>query len=125
MKRKNFHTAVCSCLVFAALTLAACGGSSGNGSSGGAAFMMAPTTWNKLTAEQKAAVVTVAKTSTTENRKFCEERETSARKQMIEQYSLQVVVPKDMQQFRNKAKSVYDKYSQLTDLVKQIDSYRK
>jgi tripartite ATP-independent transporter DctP family solute receptor len=92
---------------------------------GGAAFMMAPKTWDKLTAEQKAAVVTAAKTATTENRKFCEEREISARKQMIEQYGLQVAVPKDMQQFREKVKSVYEKYSQLTDLVKQIDSYRK
>jgi TRAP-type C4-dicarboxylate transport system substrate-binding protein len=90
-----------------------------------AVFMISAKTWDKLNAQQQAAVVAAGKASTLEGWAFSDKKEISSKEKIIKDYGVKVNVPADRKVFREKVAPVYDKYPQFAEIVKQVAALRK
>ena len=89
-----------------------------------AAFLISPSTYDKLTDEQKGWVDEASACATEVEREACEKDNEAAKNTLINDKGM-TLVEMDRDELKEATKSVYDKFPDYADTVAEIQSYAK
>ncbi|MDL2295528.1 TRAP transporter substrate-binding protein DctP [Lachnospiraceae bacterium OttesenSCG-928-E19] len=88
-----------------------------------AGLLISPKTWATLSDEQKGWVEEACAYATEIERKACTDDNEAAKEALVSEHGMKVV-EFDKVELQERTQSVYDKYSELNDLVEKVKSYK-